>query len=121
MSHLHEVQPTLPTISGAAVGLAGGGQRQAPAGGTGGVPVPFPSLPGPPAGLGFTTYCSRLWGAPFLPMIHRYPPLLPGPPEGSNSSKDRGKLLPFLFFFYDQAQSRRINPDNSMLKLLWDV
>jgi len=82
-SHVHEVRCY---ISG------GSEQHQTSVGGSGGVPTLFPSLPGPATGLGFTTYCSRLWGAPFLPMIHRYPPLLPGPPEGTDIIKERGKL-----------------------------
>jgi hypothetical protein len=83
----------------------GDGQQQSLAGGSGGVQTLFSSLPAPAAGLGFTTYCSRLWGAPFLPMIHRYPPLLSGPPEGTNITKDRGKLHSVLLPF-DKPHNR---------------
>jgi hypothetical protein len=89
------------------------GQQQSSAGGSGGVQTLFSSLPAPPAGLGFTTYCSRLWGAPFLPMIHRYPPLFPGPPEGTNTSKDRGKLCSSLLP-YDKSHNRERNLYNEL-------
>ncbi|XP_068083464.1 uncharacterized protein [Anabrus simplex] len=44
----------------------------------GGALQQVPTLPGPP-GLGFTTYCSRLWGGPLLPVLPRYSPLHPAP------------------------------------------